>query len=91
MRVSYNITAQHMLKVNNQFLITQSKQKMRLVGLLDWVHYKPAHLAFAIDTGQVEGYYWYQMNDPKSDPNVWKRSLEELVLKTYYATRAGRI
>jgi len=88
--VEYRITQQHVLLVNQQFLLAQKKSKMRLASYLDWVAYTPRHLAFAIETGQVEDYYWYQMSDPRSDPNIWKRQLEEKALKTYYAQRAGR-
>ena len=88
--VGYRMTRQNMLLVNNEFIIAQRKSKMRMAGLLDWVAYKPKHLAFAIETGQVEDYYWYQMSDPKSDPNIWKCQLEETALKTYYAHRSGK-
>mgnify|MGYP003975873637 FL=1 len=84
------ITQQKLLIVNKQFLLAGKKQKMRLVSYLDWVHYTPKTLAFAIETNQVEDYYWYQMGDPKSDPNIWKDINEEYQLKKFYALRAGR-
>ena len=85
------ISQQKLLIVNKQFLLAGKKQKMRLVSYLDWVHYKPKTLAYAIETNQVEDYYWYQMGDPKSDPNIWKDINEEFQLKQYYANRAGRV
>jgi len=86
-----DISRQNMLIVNKQFLLAANKSKMRLCSYLDWVHYTPKKLATAINTNQVEDYYWNQMGDVKSDPNVWKRSVEETTLKTYYANRAGRV
>jgi len=85
-----HITQQKLLIVNKQFLLAGKKQKMRLVSYLDWVYYTPKTLAFAIETNQVEDYYWYQMGDSKSDPNIWKDINEEYQLKKFYANRAGR-
>lgn len=89
--VTMRITKQNLLLINNEFLLAGKRSKMRLASYLDWVAYTPRHLAFAIDTGQVADYYWYQMKDPRSDPNIWKDKLLEANLKTYYANRAGRI
>ena len=84
------VTNQNMLLINNQVLIAKSKPKMRLISQLDWVAYDVDDLAQALDAGQADVYYEQQMQDIRSDPNVWKRHDEEMDLKTYYATRAGR-
>lgn len=84
------VSAQNMLIVNNQFILAKSKEKMRLVSQLDWVHYTPADLAQAINTNTVDAYYEQQLNDSLSDPNVWKRHHEEMELKSFYAQRSGR-
>ena len=78
------------LKINDHIYITSTSTKMRPQGVLDWAHYEPRALAHAINTNTVEQYYQQQLEDPHSDPNVWKDPQEETLLKTYYADRAGR-
>lgn len=81
------------IRVNNEFYLSTNRKKgnrMRLISRLDWVHYTPSDLAHAIETGSVAQYYGQQLQDPASGPNIWSDTLEELVLKTYYAHRMGR-
>lgn len=78
------------LKINDLFYVAQGSQKMRLYSYLDWVYYEPQQLAQAMNMGSVEQYYMGQLDDPQSPHNQWKRTQQELELKTYYAERAGR-
>lgn len=79
-----------MIRVNESFFISNKKPKMRMISRLDWVYYTPKDLARAIETDTVEQYYAQQLNDPNSDPNIWKDAIKEFELKTYYANRVGR-
>lgn len=85
------------IKINNEFFINaniksirKKGNKMRLISRLDWVHYDAADLAMAIETNTVELYYAQQLGDPRSDPNCWKNTVEELTLKSHYANRVNR-
>ena len=78
------------LEVNGLFYIAKNSNKMRLISHLDWCYYEPQCLADAINTDTVEEYYEQQLNDPNSDPNVWRDKDKEMDLKTHYAAKAGR-
>jgi 3D (Asp-Asp-Asp) domain-containing protein len=76
------------LRINNFYLANNSK--MRLQSHLDWCYYDAKDLADAIENNSVDVYYEQQLSDVRSDPNKWKRSDEELELKSFYAARKGR-
>lgn len=70
--------------------VAKNSDKMRLKSHLDWVHYRAKELALAIDLDMVDAYYEIMFKDPQSDPNQWRDSDFEMMLKSFYATRAGR-
>ena len=70
--------------------VAKNSDKMRLKSHLDWVHYTPKELALAIDLDLVDAYYEMMFKDPQSDPNQWQDSDFEMMLKSFYAARAGR-
>jgi hypothetical protein len=79
------------LEINGLLYIAKNSSKMRLISHLDWCHYTPKTLAQAIDKNNIENYYETMLNDSRSDPNIWKDTDKEMKLKSYYASRLGRV
>ena len=78
------------LEINGICYVAKNSSKMRLISHIDWCHYTPKTFAQAIDSNSIEAYYERQLNDPRSDPNIWSDTDKEMEIKTHYAERAGR-
>jgi hypothetical protein len=70
--------------------IAKHSPKFRLRSHLDWAWYTPRTIAQAIDLNAIDQYYEIMLADARSDPNLWKDNHEEMILKSFYAARAGR-
>jgi hypothetical protein len=88
---AYEANGMLSIPTNQQMIyIAKNSEKMRLKSHLDWVHYEPKSLAYAIDNNIVDSYYELMLSHSLSDPNQWKDFDYEMELKSFYASRVGR-
>ena len=78
------------LIIDDEFLISVHRTKMRPLGQLDWSWYTPKTLAIAMNECKVLEYYEKMLKDKRSDTNKWKNKRKEMELKTLYAVKAGK-